>query len=142
MEGAIRMGVCFFLHDGQGKYMIHKRSLAARDEQGRWDCGGGGVKFGEKIEDALHREIREEFDATAKRVDFMGYRDVFRDDQASAPHWVVFDFKVQVDPRTVKNNEPHKCDEIRWVTLGEFEALTEPKHSQFPIFIEKNRAFL
>jgi ADP-ribose pyrophosphatase YjhB (NUDIX family) len=142
MDGVIKVGVCFFLHDGQGKYMIHRRSQLCRDEQGRWDCGGGGVEFGETIEDALRREVHEEFNVIPQEIKFMGYRDVFRGPEASAPHWIVFDFKVKVDPKTVKNNEPDKCDEIRWVTLAEFDALAEPKHSQFPIFLEKNRSFL
>jgi ADP-ribose pyrophosphatase YjhB (NUDIX family) len=47
--------------------------MNCRDEQGMWDGGGGGLKFGEKIEDAVVREIKEEYCATPKKIEFLGY---------------------------------------------------------------------
>jgi 8-oxo-dGTP diphosphatase len=137
MEGIIRTGVCFFCHDGAGKFLISLRSKNCRDEQGRWDPGGGGLKFGEKIHDAVHREVQEEYAATPISVEFLGYRDVFREIDGLPTHWIMFDFKVLVDPVEVKNNEPHKCDGLRWVTLDEIMNYPEPIHSQFPPYLEK-----
>lgn len=37
----------FYCHDGKGNLLLHKRSQTCRDEKGRWDCGGGALKFGE-----------------------------------------------------------------------------------------------
>lgn len=142
MEGIIRTGIVFFCHDGKGNYLIHKRSKNCRDEQGRWDCGGGGVKFGERIEEALRREVFEEYKATPLNVEFIGYRDVFRGQEASVPHWIAFDFKVEVDPTVVVMGEPHKMDELRWMTIEQILALTEPVHSQLFSTIEANRKYL
>ncbi len=137
MEGIIRTGVCFFCHDGSGKYLISKRSINARDEHGTWDPGGGGLKFGEKIEDAVYREIKEEYCATPLALEFLGYRDVFREQQGKLTHWLMFDFKVHVNPEEVQIGEPHKCGGLQWLTIDEIKNFPEPLHSQFPSFFEK-----
>ena len=142
MEGIIRTGVCFFLHDGSGNYLISLRSKNCRDEQGRWDPGGGGLKFGETIEEGVRREVREEYAAEPLVLEFMGYRDVFRNIDGKKTHWIMFDFRVHVNPAEVKNMEPHKCDELRWVSISEVEQYPEPVHSQFPAYLKKNRAWL
>ena len=141
MDGVIRIAVCTLLHDGNGKYLVYWRTNKSRDEHERWDIGGGGVKFGEKIEDTLHREIKEEFCATAIKFEFMGWRDVFRVQEGKNTHWITFDFKILVDPAKVSIGEPDKTRELRWVTLDELETL-EPTHSQLHPWLEKNRQFL
>ena len=138
-EDRIRTGVVFFCHDGKGKYLLSKRSQHCRDEQGMWDPGGGGVEFGERLEEAVVREIAEEFGAVPKEIEFMGYRDVLRVQNGKQTHWVSHDFRVLVDPSEVVNGEPHKCDALRWVTLEELDAFPEPLHSQFPIFLKQHR---
>ena len=55
------IAVSFSCHDGKGNYLFHKRGVGCRDEQGRWDCGGGGLKFNERLIDALYREVEEEY---------------------------------------------------------------------------------
>ena len=141
-KGLIRVSVIAFCHDGNGKYVISKRSQNCRDEQGKWEpVAGGGVKFNERIEDAAVREIREESGASIKNLEFLGYRDVFRVQDGVDTHWIAFDFKARVDPKEVHITEPHKCDEQRWVAIDEL-AHMEDLHSQFPAFIKKYRAVL
>jgi|SRR3989344_1687333 len=142
MEGVIRSAVVFFCHDGAGNYLIHKRSKNCRDEQERWDSGGGGLKFGEKIEDAVRREVREEYSAEPLLVEFLGYRDVFRTHNEIQTHWVAFDFRVQVEPEKVKIGEPHKIETLRWLTIAEILNLNEPVHSQLFNTIETNKRWL
>ena len=72
------VSVVFFCHDGNGNYLLHKRSKNARDEQGRWDMGGGGLEFGDTVIEKLKEEIMEEFCAQVKKVEFLGYRDVHK----------------------------------------------------------------
>jgi len=64
--------VVFICHDGKGNLLMAKRSKNARDEQGTWEVAGGGLKFGEKVEDALIREVREEFCAKIINQEFLG----------------------------------------------------------------------
>jgi ADP-ribose pyrophosphatase YjhB (NUDIX family) len=141
-KGMIRVSVITFCHDGKGKYAISKRSQQCRDEQGKWEpVAGGGLKFGEKITDAAIREIKEESGASVKDLEYIGYRDVFREQDGEKTHWVTFDFRALVEPSEVKIAEPHKCDEQRWVTIDELAAMDD-LHSQFPAFLEKYKDIL
>lgn len=143
MENKLRKGVdyvgvtlSFFCHDGKGNFVMAKRGLNARDENGRWDIGGGGLEFGDKVEERLRREIKEEYCTDIIKYEFLGYRDVHREHNGLPTHWISLDFKVLVDPKQVKNGEPHKFDEIGWFTL---DTIPVPAHSQFPEFLRLYR---
>ncbi|MBT3412640.1 MAG: NUDIX hydrolase [Candidatus Jacksonbacteria bacterium] len=129
----IGVGVIYFTHDGNGNVLLNKRSNQCRDEHGRWDPGGGGVKFGERLEDALKREMMEEYCVEPLNIEYLGFREVHRDEKDGPTHWMGFDFRVLVDPTKVVNNEPHKHEDMRWFP---FDSLPDPLHSQFPEFID------
>jgi 8-oxo-dGTP pyrophosphatase MutT (NUDIX family) len=135
-KGIDFIGVCvvYFCHDGQGRFIMAKRGAASRDEIGRWDIGGGGVEFGESVEDTIRREVQEEYNAPVKSFEFLGYRDVHRFHEGNPTHWIALDFKVLVDPNQVRNNEPHKFDDLDWFTL---DTLPEAVHSQLPDFLAR-----
>lgn len=141
-RGVDHPGVCvvFHCHDGQGNFVMGKRSKSTRDEQGKWDQGGGAVEFGEKAEDALRREIKEEYGAEVKNASFLGFMDVHRiDSQKNKTHWIALCYKVLVDKGQIKNAAPKDHDEIGWFTLSN---LPEPLHSQMPEFIKMFRKYL
>jgi 8-oxo-dGTP pyrophosphatase MutT (NUDIX family) len=119
----------FFCHDGKGNFVLTKRSANCRDEQGRWDFGGGGLELHDSVEGRLKEEIREELCTDVLSYEFLGYRDLHRDNAGVPTHWIALDFKVLVDRAKVANGEPHKFDEIGWFTL---DALPSPLHSQAP----------
>ena len=97
--------------------------------------GRGAVEFGEKTEDALQREIREEYGTDVLEFDFLGFMDVHRvDHERNKTHWVALCYKVLVDREKVKNASPKDHDEIGWFTL---DNLPNPVHSQLPTFLEK-----
>ena len=126
--------VSYFCHDGKGNVLMTLRGANCRDEQGTWDIGGGGVDLGESVEETLRKEVKEEYCADIIESEFLGYRDVFREQDGVRTHWILLGFKVRVDPAQVKNGEPHKFDDVRWFKMGEFP---EPLHSQLPLFLEK-----
>lgn len=129
------VNVVFYCHDGKGNILMGKRSQTTRDERGRWDLGGGAVEFGEKIEDALRREIKEEYGTDVLDFTFLGVMDVHRKDHdGNKTHWVALCHKVLVDRKKAKNAEPSDHDEIGWFTL---DKLPQPLHSQLDIFIKK-----
>lgn len=130
----IGVGVVYLCHDGKGNVLLNKRSVNCRDEHGMWDPGGGGIEFGDTALDTLKKEIAEEYCTGVLDYTFMGYRDVFRENNGEKTHWVVLDFKVLVDREKVKNGEPHKFDDVSWFTL---DKLPTPLHSQFPYFLKK-----
>ncbi len=124
----IGISVSFVIHDGKGNIMLHKRGAKARDEQGRWDIGGGAIEFGESINDAIVREIKEEFCVDPIEIKFLTAYDAHRALNDTPTHWVALVHTVQVDRTRVKNGEPHKIDEIGWFTS---DSLPRPLHSQF-----------
>jgi len=119
----------FVCHDGQGNILMHKRSKNCRDEQGRWDTGGGAHEFGVTFEQTVTREIKEEYGADASDLRFLKVFDAHRTLSDGTPtHWVAVVYMALVDPKQVINNEPYKIDEIGWFKL---DALPSPLHSQY-----------
>ena len=134
------ISVVTMCHDGNGKYLIEHRSDKCRDEQGTWSpAGGGAVEPHESLEDAVRREVQEECGANAFNIEFMGYREVFRETKEGVTHWIAFDFKAQINPEEASIQEPEKCFEHRWCSIAE---IPDPKHSQFPLYLEKYKDVL
>jgi ADP-ribose pyrophosphatase len=132
----IGVTVNFLIHDGKGRLLLQKRSQNTRDEQGRWDIGGGAVEFGETLEAALLRELNEEYGVVPKKYDQTWIGTALRENNGKLTHWVYINFKVLVDPDEVRIGEPDKIDEIGWFTE---ENLPSPLHSMFPIALEVAR---
>ena len=127
--------VCMFCHDGAGSICLNKRSTNCRDEHGRWDICGGSADFGENVENTIQKELSEEYNAKPLEIEFLGFRDVHRtDEQGKKTHWIGLDFKIRIDPKSVKNGEPHKFEDIQWFPI---KNLPSPLHSQLPNFLKR-----
>lgn len=133
-EDCVGVTVVFMCHDGQGNYLLAKRSENCRDEWHTWDPGGGGLELHDTVEDTLRKEIKEEYCTDVLDYEFLGYRDVHREHEGKKTHWIALDFKVLVDRGKVKNGEPHKLEEVAWFKLDDFP---KEQHSQFPYFLKK-----
>ncbi len=133
------IAVAFLCHDGKGNYVMHRRNQNCRDEHGCWDFGGGGLKFGETLEDCLSREVKEEYDADIIDSKFLGYRQLLREHEGNKTHWICFYYQALVDPNQVINNEPDKHDVLDWFT---FDNLPQPLHSMILQDIEMYKAKL
>lgn len=132
----IGFAVTFLCHDGAGNYITYKRSQSSRDEQGNWDIGSGSIEFGEHVEEALKREIKEEFKTDVVSAVPLGYRDVHRVLADGRPtHWVVLDYKVHIVRDQVGIGEPDAIDEIRWWRT--VDEIPTPRHSQLAFYLEK-----
>lgn len=116
----------FYCHDGRGNILMHKRSQKCRDEQGRWDGGGGSMEFGETFEETVRREIREEYGVAVKKLQQIGAFNVLRKNGEKETHWVKVLFVALINPKGVKIGEPEKMDEIGWFSM---DKLPKPLHS-------------
>jgi ADP-ribose pyrophosphatase YjhB (NUDIX family) len=126
----------FMCHDGQGNMFLTKRSQKARDERGRWESGGGGLKHGQSVEANLKRELKEEYDVEPLRIDFIGYSEVFRKSpEGLDTHWIVMYYAVLIDPGRVKINEPDMIDDYGWFPP---DSLPSPLLSEFPAFFKRH----
>jgi 8-oxo-dGTP diphosphatase len=120
--------VCMYCHDSKGNMLLQKRSMKCRDEQGRWDCGGGALEFGETFEEAARREIREEYCCEVEDIQFVGVNNVIRESNGVKTHWVAIIFSVLLDPEKVKIGDQDAMSEIGWFTL---DNLPSPLHSKY-----------
>ncbi len=118
----------FYCNDGQGLFLFHKRSKNCRDEHGMWDPGSGQLDFGWTPEENALREVAEEYGCQGEIQGSVPPHSIFREQEGKKTHWLVIPFFVKVNPAEVKNNEPHKIDEIGWFPL---DKLPTPLHTGF-----------
>lgn len=124
----IGVSVSFVVHDGKGRILLQKRGPKARDERGRWDVGGGAIEFGETIEQAVIRELKEELLTKPLEVKFLKVYEALRQFENKLTHWVTIMHAVKVDPSKVAIGEPDKITDIDWFSANN---LPQPLHSQF-----------
>ena len=132
-------GICavFWCHDGNGKFFLAKRSVNCRDERGTWESPGGSLDFGEAPDDALTRELEEEFGCTKFTIDeVLPPNSVVREEDSIMTHWIAFIYILRVDPDDMSICEPDKVDDIGWFALDD---LPEPLHTATAIEIERYR---
>ncbi|HEX8227063.1 MAG TPA: NUDIX domain-containing protein [Candidatus Saccharimonadales bacterium] len=124
----IGVSVTFIAHDGNGNVLLERRSADARDEHGNWCFGSGAIEFGESIDEAVKREVKEELCTDPADIKFLTVYDAIREQNGVKTHWVAMTYAVHVDPKTVTIGEPDKIDAIDWFTS---DRLPSPLHSQF-----------
>lgn len=125
---------CAFLcHDGARRFLLHRRSERCRDEHGTWDSGAGAIEFGETFEEAVAREVREEYLASPREVRFLGATNVLRRDRGAPTHWVALSFAVLINPDEAGIGEPEKIDELGWFAT---DSLPDPRHSQLEVQLD------
>lgn len=124
----IGITVCFYCHDGKGNLLLQKRSKNCRDEQGKWDCGGGSVRFGETARYAAQREIKEEYCCKPIKLDFVGMNNVLRIHDKKQTHWIAIIFAAQLNPKDVIIGVPRKIEKIGWFKPSKLPA---PLHSMY-----------
>ena len=123
----------FYCHDGEGNFVLHKRSANCRDEQGRWDPGAGQLELSASLEENALREVREEYGCRGEIVGRLPAHDIFREQEGVMTHWVAIPFFIRVKREEVKINEPDKIDEIGWFRL---DHLPKPLHTGFARSLE------
>ncbi len=103
----------------QGKLLMEKRGN--EPAKGKWSIPGGVVELGERLEDAVIRETKEEtgLDVEAPHLIDVVYQ-VDLDEKGKVKyHFIIVDYLVKI-----KSGEPKAdsdADELRWVALEEVE---------------------
>lgn len=108
----IGVGAGAIIADSGGRLFMARRAPGARNEQGRWEFPGGAVEFGETLEQALARELREEFGI---EIEVCGLVDVVDHIlPAEGQHWVSPTFLCRIVAGEPAILEPDTCDAIGW----------------------------
>lgn len=113
----IGVSVGAMIFNDKGELFLAKRGRKAKNERGTWENPGGAVEYGEQLEDAVRREIREEYGFDIDILDKFPAADHLI--PADKQHWVATTFIARIKPgQTPKILEPEKCDAIGWYALN------------------------
>ena len=108
----IGVGVGAVIVGEQGKLFLARRGPEAKNERGLWEFPGGAVEFGERLADALRREIREEYGVEIAVGALLDVADHIL--PAEGQHWVSPTFICTLTAGAPAIREPGKCAEIGW----------------------------
>ena len=117
----IGVGVGAMIFNEHGEVFLSKRGEKVKNEKFFWEFPGGGVKFGEKLHDALKREFFEEYGIHILPIELLCVTDHILKNEKQ--HWVSPTFVGIIKDGIPKIKEPEKCSEIGWFKL---ENLPEP----------------
>lgn len=84
------------------------------------------MEFGETFEQAVRREIREEYSCDVLDLKFLGINNVLRKNGDVDTHWITLIFAAQVASEKVRIGEPDKMKELGWFKPDNFP---KPQHS-------------
>ncbi len=112
----IGVAVGAMIFNEKGELFITKRGKKAQNERGTWEIPGGSVEFGERLVDAVKREVKEEFDVEIEILEQMPAQDHLIPDEKQ--HWVPTTFICRiVGKKKPRIMEPDKCEAIGWFPL-------------------------
>ena len=111
----IGVGVGVILVDTSGRIFLSKRGPQARNERDLWEFPGGSVEFGEKLTDALTREMAEEFGIEIAVGELVDVVDHILPDEGQ--HWISPSFIGKIVKGEPKIMEPGKSSEIGWFSV-------------------------
>lgn len=123
-RGADSYSTIFLLNDKQELLLIRRKGTTFAD--GLYSMPGGKIEAGESALIAAQREAIEEIGIT---VDDLILVHVI-DREGPETGFYIFVFKPQVVHGEPINNEPHKCDDIRWFPLNQIPTNIIPAHRQ------------
>jgi ADP-ribose pyrophosphatase YjhB (NUDIX family) len=135
------LGVFAVIEDARGLLMVQNARTIAGREVRTWDLPGGAVEAGERLDEALARELREETGlALAPRPQFLFVQDGVRVRGGRRTHaWRSFFFRAEAD------GEPRAGGEVlavRWFLRRELDAvLTAPYHDSFAQWLRSGGSY-
>jgi ADP-ribose pyrophosphatase YjhB (NUDIX family) len=116
----IGVGVGAMVFDDRGRIFLAQRGPLARNERGCWEFPGGAVSFGERLEDAIRRELAEEYGLAIGSPLLLHVVDHLL--PAEGQHWVSPTYMARHSGGEPQIREPGKCSAIGWFALSALPA--------------------
>ena len=113
----IGVGVGALIVNDRGMLFLSRRGGKAKNERGLWEFPGGSVEFGERLADALRREMREEYGIEITVGELLDVTDHILPEEGQ--HWVSPTFICRITSGEPRILEPEKCAEIGWFAPDE-----------------------
>lgn len=117
-KARFRVGV-FAVIEGDGRYL-----LARRRDIGWWNLAGGGLEYGEAVEEGLAREVREEIGATVEIERLLGVYSKPRKNE------IVLAFLCHLAADSAQPGLSDEISEVGWFLPKDFPPDLLPKHRQ------------
>lgn len=135
----IGVGAGAVIVNGEDRIFLARRGRESRNERQKWEFPGGCVEFGERLEEALAREIREEYDFLIEVECLIDVVNHLIPEEKQ--HWVSPTFLCRYKSGTPRIMEPHKCEEIGWFLINEIpeQKLTIASKKSLDSFKKKYR---
>ncbi len=90
--------------------------------KGKWVIPGGHVDLGERIEDAVRREIKEETNLDVHDLEFVCFQEfIYGEGFWKTRHFIFFDFACKTDSTDVVLND--EAEEYIWASPDELDRL-------------------
>jgi mutator protein MutT len=132
----IGVGVGAIIVDEHGRLFLAQRGPQARNERGLWEFPGGSVEFGERLADALQREIREEYGVEIEVGELLDVADHILPDEGQ--HWVSPSYLCRIRSGVPTIREPGKCSQIGWFAPAELPpTLTQVTQRDFTLYCQR-----
>ncbi len=107
------------IFNAEGKLFL----MSSHKWRGKWVVPGGHIELGERMEDALRREVKEETNLDVYDIEFVCFQEFVYDERFWKPsHFIFFDYACRTTGTEVRLND--EAEEYVWVTPQ--EALTLP----------------
>lgn len=102
-----------------GKILLEKRKN--EPGKGKWSVPGGIVELGERVEEAVVREVKEETGLDVEKPEHIDVVDSisFGEQGKIKYHFVIIDYLVKLVGGTLK--AASDAEELEWVTLDDVE---------------------
>jgi 8-oxo-dGTP diphosphatase len=111
------LAVRILLRDSSGKILLLKRSLSSKTNPGKWELPGGKIDPGEKFDDALIREMREETGLTIRILHAAGTAE----QMVASWHVIHLVMTGEIVAGTIQTSSEH--EEYRWVADDDMERM-------------------
>ncbi|MBN1371905.1 MAG: NUDIX domain-containing protein [Anaerolineaceae bacterium] len=135
----IGVGVGAIIVAEDGRLFLARRGPLAKNERGLWEFPGGSVEFGERLKDALQREIAEEYGIQIEVGELLDVVDHLLPEEGQ--HWVSPTFICRVTEGEPVICEPGKCDAIGWFRIEEIpENLSVVSRSNLAHYLERKNS--
>jgi ADP-ribose pyrophosphatase YjhB (NUDIX family) len=111
----IGVGGGILIFNSKKEVLLIKRGKNQKNEVGFWQKPGGTVDYGEKVIDAMKREIREETNVDVAVWGYLPHTDhiIKKDGQ----HWVAFNYLGSIRKGVPKIMEPRKHEDLKWFNM-------------------------
>ncbi len=111
----IEISLKAIIKNDKGEYLLLKRAKPYPGEQeSRWDIPGGRLIPGEKIPEALAREVKEETGMSMKSMNIINTQDILR---VAGRHTIRIAFQTEAEGSVTLDSNEHT--EYKWMSLDE-----------------------